>query len=134
MVLNKILIAIDSKELFQQVKSGLLNDDTQLFWVKSGQEVMKMLKNGAEDSESSLPDLVVCDMQIQNMGGLAICHEMYLEFSAGRIPEIPTLLLLDREADVYLAKEVGASAYLLKPVNALKLQRIVAGLLMPVSQ
>lgn len=134
MEIKKILIATDSKDLFEQVKSALLNSQIQLFWAKSGQEVMEVLAGKAQNQSAesiSLPDLVVCDLQIQNMGGVAICYEMYLEMSAGRIPEIPIVLLLDREADIFLAKEAGASKYLLKPVNALKLKAIAEELLVP---
>lgn len=129
---KKILVATDSSELFEQIKSALLNSGIQLFWAKSGQEVMEVLNGSAQNQTGApivLPDLVVCDLQIQNMGGVAICYEMHLETSAGRIPKIPTILLIDREADTFLAEEAGASAHLLKPVNALQLDKIARELL-----
>lgn len=129
---KKILVATDSEYLFKQLKTSLLNSGIQLFWAKSGQEVMGVLNGSAQNQSEeliSIPDLVICDLQIQNMGGVAICYEMYLEASAGRIPKIPIVLLLDREADIFLAEEAGATAYLLKPVDALKLDKITRELL-----
>ena len=43
------------------------------------------------------PDLVVLDLQIGNMGGIAVAIDLRLEEAAGRLPEVPILLLLDRE-------------------------------------
>ena len=56
-------------------------------------------------------------MQIANMGGLAVAIDLRLEGSAGRIPDMSILLLLDREADRFLAKRVDADAELVKPVD-----------------
>ena len=75
------------------------------------------------------PDLVVLDMQIGNMGGVAVAIDLRLEASAGRIPDVPILLLLDREADRFLAKRADADAELVKPVDAGTLRRTVKRLL-----
>ena len=42
------------------------------------------------------PHLVVLDMQIGNMGGMAACMALHLEESGGRLPHLPVLMLLDR--------------------------------------
>lgn len=64
------------------------------------------------------PNLVICDMQIGNMGGIAVTHDLRLEESGGRLGRVPILLLLDREADRFLAKRCGADGALLKPIDA----------------
>ena len=64
-------------------------------------------------------------MQIGNMGGLAVAIDLRLEGSAGRIPDVSILLLLDREADRFLAKRVDADAELVKPVDPGTLRRTV---------
>ncbi len=119
---KRLLVATDSPALFEQVKSALLDASTNLFWAKTGQDVMAFLA----DEEV---DLVVCDLQIESMGGVAICYEMYLETSAGRIKKTPTILLLDRQADEFLAKKAGADDYMVKPLNALRLKQMADGLL-----
>jgi DNA-binding response OmpR family regulator len=45
-----------------------------------------------------------------------------LDHSDHRIPYVPVLMLLDREADVHLAKRSGADGWLVKPLDALRLQ------------
>ena len=64
-------------------------------------------------------------MQIANMGGLAVAIDLRLEGAAGRIPDVSILLLLDREADRFLAKRVDADAELVKPVDPGTLRRTV---------
>ena len=75
------------------------------------------------------PDLVILDMQIGNMGGIACAIDLRLEGSAGRIPDTSILLLLDREADRFLAKRADADAELVKPVDPGTLRRTVDELL-----
>ena len=50
--------------------------------------------------ENQRPDLVILDMQIGNMGGVAVALDLRLEESAGRLDRANILLLLDREADL----------------------------------
>ncbi len=138
---NRILVVTDSRELFEQIMSALHTENTHLLWAQSGQDALAAIKgnikdikgkNVSEDGEPlKLPDLVVCDMQIQNMGGIAVSYDLYLEASSGRIPSLPVLLLLDRQADVFLAESAGAAAYMIKPINILKLRRMADDLLSP---
>lgn len=71
------------------------------------------------------PDLVVLDLQIGNMGGMATCLAIRQEEGAGRLDERPVLMLLDRKADEFLAKRSDADRWLVKPVNSIQLQRAV---------
>ena len=57
--------------------------------------------------------------------------DLRLEGSAGRIPDVSILLLLDREADRFLAKRADADAELVKPVDPATLRRTIDGLLAP---
>ena len=77
------------------------------------------------------PDLVVLDMQIANMGGIACAIDLRLEAGAGRIPPTKILLLLDREADRFLAKRADADGELIKPIDAGILRRSAKALLGP---
>ena len=75
------------------------------------------------------PDLVILDLQIDNMGGVAVAIDLHLEASAGRVPDVPILLLLDREHDRFLAKRAAANAELVKPIDPGTLRRTVKRLL-----
>ncbi|HTO01062.1 MAG TPA: hypothetical protein VL068_10340, partial [Microthrixaceae bacterium] len=69
------------------------------------------------------PDLVILDLQIGNMGGVATCLAIRNEEGAGRVDPQNVLLLLDRIADVFIAKSADADGWIVKPLNPLRLQR-----------
>jgi CheY-like chemotaxis protein len=69
------------------------------------------------------PDLAVLDLQIGTMGGMATTMQLRLEESGGRLPAVPVLMLLDRRPDVHLARRSGAEAWLVKPLDSLRLRR-----------
>jgi len=72
--------------------------------------------------------LVIADLQMPNMGGVAVCFELRLEASYGALPTIPVLLLLDRSADEFQASRSDADGWLHKPIDPLKLRRAVRSL------
>ena len=75
------------------------------------------------------PELVIVDLQIGNMGGMAACMELRLEESAGRIAPVPVLMLLDRRPDVFLARRAGANGWIVKPLDPIRLRKAVEALL-----
>jgi DNA-binding response OmpR family regulator len=118
----KVVVAADGKWIRDQVRTALASSDTEVVEVTRGQDV----RAAVADHE---PDLVVLDMQIGNMGGVAVAIDLRLEGAAGRIPDTSILLLLDREADRFLAKRGDADAELVKPVDPGTLRRTVEQLL-----
>src|SRR5271154_4775905 len=79
--------------------------------------------------EEDPPDLVITDLQVGNMGGMAICLDLHLEESGGRIPHVPVVILLDRRADVCLARRSAAEGWLVKPLDPLRIRRAVRAVL-----
>jgi DNA-binding NarL/FixJ family response regulator len=75
------------------------------------------------------PELVIVDLQIGNMGGMAACMELRLEESADRIAHVPVLMLLDRRPDVFLARRAGAEGWLVKPLDPIRLRKAIQALL-----
>lgn len=116
-----MLIASDSPGLRAEVRSVLGRDDV-VRELEAGQQVVPA-------AHERRPDLVVLDFQIGTMGGMATCLELRLEESGGRLEHIPVLLLLDRRADVFLAKRSNADGWLIKPLDPVRLRRAVAALL-----
>ena len=57
------------------------------------------------------------------MGAMAVTMNLRLDHSDHRIPHVPVLMLLDRKADVHLARRSGANGWIIKPLDALRLQR-----------
>ena len=77
----------------------------------------------------SLPDLVVVDLQMGNMGGMAVCLELRLEESYGNLDPVPVLMLLDRRPDVFMARRSGAEGWVVKPLDPIRLRRAITSLL-----
>ena len=75
------------------------------------------------------PDLLVLDSQIGRMGGMATCLDLHLEEGAGRLPHVPVLMLLDRRADVFLAKRSDAEGWVVKPLDPFRLETAISALL-----
>jgi len=75
------------------------------------------------------PELVIVDLQIGNMGGMAACMNLRLEESADRIDQVPVLMLLDRRPDVFLARRAGADGWVIKPLDPIRLRKAVNALL-----
>lgn len=69
-------------------------------------------------------DAVLVDMQVGSMGAVAVAHAV--RNAAGDEPPIPVTILLDREADAFLAGRSGATNWLLKTAPAAELRSAVA--------
>jgi CheY-like chemotaxis protein len=76
-----------------------------------------------------VPDLAVLDLQFGTMGAMAVTMDLRLDHSDKRIPHVPVLMLLDRHADVHLARRSGAEGWVVKPLDALRLQQAASALL-----
>jgi|TARA_B100001750_G_scaffold118256_1_gene93808 DNA-binding response OmpR family regulator len=110
-----VLLASDADWLIEEVRSALSDPGTEVTVVRAGADV-----RNAVSSQS--PELVILDLQIGNMGGMATCMDLQLEIGAGRIADVPILMLLDRSADVYLARQAGAQGWLVKPLDSFRLK------------
>jgi len=110
-----VLLASDADWLIEEVRSALSDPGTDVTVVRAGADV-----RNAVSTQS--PELVILDLQIGNMGGMATCMDLQLEIGAGRITHVPILMLLDRSADVYLARQAGAQGWLVKPLDSFRLK------------
>lgn len=111
-----IVIATDADWIVDEVTAALGGPDTSFTVVREGRAVAKVVGE-------RIPDLVITDLQVGTMGGMAITMSLHLDESAGVLPHVPVLMLLDRSADVYLAQRSEAESWLVKPLDALRLQR-----------
>ena len=71
----------------------------------------------------STPDLVVLDLQIGNMGGIADVPAPAPRGGRRPAPRVPVLMLLDRQADVFLARRSDADGWVVKPLDAFSLRK-----------
>lgn len=73
------------------------------------------------------PDVVVIDLQVASMGGMAMARSLKEAALAPDVPEVPVVLLLDRSADAFLAKRAAAVAWVQKPFDVAELRTTVEG-------
>ena len=118
----KVLVAADAQWVRNQVRAAFVAPGQEVIEATRGQEVRKLV---AEEQ----PHLVTWDMQIGNMGGVAVAIDLRLEEGARRLDRSTILLLLDREADAFIAQRADADATLVKPVDAGTLRRAAKRLL-----
>lgn len=71
-------------------------------------------------------DWAIVDLQVGSMGGMAIVRRLRSMIAASEIEDLGIVLLLDREADRFLAKRAGADADLVKPFTAQDLRARLA--------
>tara|TARA_B110000008_G_scaffold211902_1_gene210848 strand:+ start:132 stop:602 length:471 start_codon:yes stop_codon:yes gene_type:complete len=119
---TKVLLASDANWVIDEVSAALSDPGTELKILRAGLEVRPAVS-------LSKPDLVILDLQIGNMGGIATCLDLRLESEVGRLPYVPVLILLDREADLYLAQQAKADGWLVKPIDAFRLKMAAVKLL-----
>ncbi|MCP5029437.1 MAG: response regulator transcription factor [Actinomycetia bacterium] len=117
-----VLLATDSDALFAEVDAALAGPELVVKRVRQGVDV-----RGAVASER--PDLVILDLQIGNMGAMAVSLDLRMEARADRLDEVAILMLLDREADVFLAKRAEADGWMVKPIDAFRLRRAAEAIL-----
>jgi DNA-binding response OmpR family regulator len=117
-----ILVAADAQWVRDQVRSAFVGPGQEVIEVTRGQDV----RTAYADVD---PDLVILDLQIGNMGGVAVALDLRLEESAGRLDRARILLLLDREADEFIGRRADVDMMLVKPVDAGVLRRAAKELL-----
>ena len=118
-----MLLAADAAWLVDDVVAALGGSTTSFTVCREGRDVSTVLDDRTERGESV--DIGIFDLQIGSMGGMAVTMALRLDASAGAAPDVPVLMLLDRHADVHLARRSGANGWLVKPLDPLRLRRAV---------
>ena len=114
-----VLLATDATWIVDEVTAAIGDPETSFVVCTEGREVA-----GVVETRGPF-DIAVLDLQIGSMGGMAVTMSLRLDESSGRLPHVPVLMLLDRVADVHLAKRSGSDGWLVKPLDPLRLRRAV---------
>ena len=104
-------------------------DDTRYEITVVGDPVSGIEQIAAAETGS----VVVVDMQVGSMGGMAICRAIREARAARSAPALPVILLLDRQADAFLARRAGAAGWIRKPFTAHQLRSAVNEVSAPAS-
>ena len=111
-----ILLATDADWIVDEVTAALGGPDTTFTVCGDGRVVSGVVKQRT-------PDCAILDLQVGSMGGMATTMALRLDESGGLLPHVNVLMLLDRQADVFLAQRSGADGWLIKPLDAMRLKR-----------
>ncbi|MCU1452243.1 MAG: putative two-component response regulator [Acidimicrobiales bacterium] len=117
-----VLLATDADWIFDEVDAALGGPDTTVHRLREGRHVLPSVHLLG-------PDLVLLDLQIGHMGGMAACMEIRLDESVDKLQHVPVLMLLDRRADTFLAERSQADGWLIKPLDSFRLRRSAEALL-----
>ena len=126
-MLAKVLLVDDNQAEIVLATCLLRKDSVQLNLtsLQDGTEVIDHLLQQA--SESTLPDLVLLDINMPTMNGKDVLSKMMRENS---LKDIPVVMCSGSDAlrDKEESKSLGASGYIVKPLNYDKLNDIVSKL------
>lgn len=117
-----ILVATDADYVLADVTAALDGPGVTFEVCSNGRDVTPAVKRRT-------PAIAVLDLQIGSMGGMAVTMALRLDESGGTAPHVPVLMLLDRVADVHLARRSDADGWLVKPLDALRVKRAVSTIL-----
>jgi two-component system KDP operon response regulator KdpE len=115
---ERVLIVDDEPQIRRVMKTALASNGYEAYEARTGEEALESLR-------ANNPDLILLDMNMPGMGGMATCREIRA------VCEVPIIILSvrDSEQDKIAALDAGADDYITKPfsVNEL-LARIRANL------
>lgn len=115
--MHTILLVADRQDLIDQVHASLASADVLVIDHPNSD-------TAAATAYEKRVDVVLVDMRVGTMGAMAVARDVRAK--AGSDDEIPVTILLDREADSFLAGRSGAKNWLLKSASVPELQAAVA--------
>ena len=119
-----VLVATDAQWVVDEIVAALSGPETSFTVCRNGRDVTDVVM-------ARTPDIAILDLQSGSMGGMAVAMNLRHDESSGAMPRVPILMVLDRQADVFLARRSGADSWIVKPLDALSIKRGVACALTP---
>lgn len=127
-VREHILIAEDSKTVREVVAQWLRREGYRVTVVSDGQQAFEyLLQNRSHHSDKNPVDLLLTDIEMPHMDGYELIEALKLEHAQA----IPIIVMSSRVRAEHqsLAMDLGAAAYLTKPVKASNLMEHIHRLL-----
>jgi len=103
---GRILIVDDEPQIRRIMRATLIGEGYEVDDARTGEEALVKVREFR-------PDLVLLDINMPGMGGLAACREIRADTSIGVI----MLTVRDSEADKVAALDAGADDYVAKPFS-----------------
>jgi DNA-binding response OmpR family regulator len=111
--MSRVLIVTDDERDRAQVHSALSIDGNQLIDHDDP-------RSAADRAAAEAAQVAVVNLRVGSMGGMAIARDF-----RARPQPVPVVLLLDREADTFLAGRSGAQGWVTKPYTAAALRAAI---------
>lgn len=109
----KILV-VDDQPVNIQIIHQMLNADYQIFMATSGAQAISLC-------QSNPPDLILLDVVMPELDGVATCRLLKQQPELAHIPVIFVTGMQSQEEEV-VCWEAGGADFVLKPVNAVTLK------------
>jgi DNA-binding response OmpR family regulator len=108
--MTRILVVDDETNLRHTVRYALRREGYEIATAEDGEKALELFR-------ATRPDLVVLDVMLPKMDGLAVCRAIRRE------SDVPVIMLTarDTELDTVVGLEVGADDYLTKPFSMVEL-------------
>jgi len=90
--------------------------DCDLEVAKEGKEALKRLKEKANSKTSSLPDIILLDLNLPKMDGRKVLKKLKDDEDLAPIPVI-VLTVSKRDKDIARSYNSGAAGYITKPID-----------------
>jgi two-component system phosphate regulon response regulator PhoB len=111
--MEKILVIEDDKDIAELIEFNLRAENYRVEAVHNGRE-------GLQRAQKGLPDLILLDLMLPDLGGLEICKELKRSKQTKHIPII-MVTAKGGEVDKVVGFELGADDYLAKPFSTREL-------------
>src|SRR5438105_1846890 len=108
-----VLVVDDGEANRELIEACLAGVDCQVRTAADGSSALQAI-------QTSLPDLVLLDVQMPGMDGYEVCRRIKSQ-AASRLLPVVMITSLDRTADRVQALEAGADDYMTKPVDRVEL-------------
>lgn len=109
----KILV-VDDQPVNIQIIHQMLNAEYQIFMATSGSQAITLCQNNP-------PDLILLDVLMPELDGLATCRLLKQQPELAKIPVIFVTGMQSQEEET-LCWEAGGADFVIKPVNAVTLK------------
>ena len=118
---KRILIVDDEPHIIMMLEMRLQAMGYVSIIARDGQQALDLAKK-------EMPDLIILDVMMPKMDGYKVCGLLKADT---RYKSIPVVIFTARaqEQDRKMSKEVGADAYLNKPINVDELKQTIEGFL-----
>lgn len=101
-----VLVVSDDERIRDEARFGFA-PDLEVALARDAREALAQM-------EEDTPAVVVIDLHTGSAGGYGLRKDMS---QIGALADIPVLMLLDRDQDLWLAKQAGANLVRTKPID-----------------